>query len=233
MIEFLKRLLFVRKCLFCGELLVETKEDVFCPKCRLEYEKMKRRTCSICGKPHEKCACMPMKLKPLADSAVHLFAYEDSYSKTLVFRLKRKDCRPLQLFLGKELAKCLSDVSGYAVTYAPRTQQSVRKYGFDQAKALARVIEEEHGIPLVEPFLHAIFSKLQKNLNAEERSENAEKSYTLKKRFVREHDHLILVDDVMTTGSTMAKLVSLAKEAGYQTVTVVCVAMTVHERERE
>ena len=232
MIEFLKRLLFVRKCLFCGELLAETKEEVFCPKCRLEYEKMKRRTCPICGKPHDRCGCLPMKLKPLADSAAHLFAYEDSYSKTLVFRLKRKECRPLQLFLGKELAEVLGDVAGYAVTYAPRTPQSVRKYGFDQSKALAGVIGEEKGIPLVEIFSHAGFSKLQKHLNAEQRLENAEKSYTLRKHFVREHDRLLIVDDVMTTGSTMAKLVSLAKEAGYQAVTVVCVAMTVHEREK-
>ena len=232
MIEFFKRLLFVRKCLFCGTFLTDSKEDVFCPKCRLEYEKMKRRACHTCGKSHDSCGCMPVRLKPLVASSVHLFAYEDSYSKTMVFRLKRKDNRPLQVFLGKELAKTLGDVSGYAITYAPRTPHSVRAYGFDQAKALACVIAEEKGIPLVEIFSHASFSKIQKNLNLEERMKNAEKSYTLKKHFAREHDHLIIVDDVVTTGSTMEKLVSLAKGAGYQSVTLACVAITVHERER-
>ena len=232
MIEFWKRLLFVRKCLFCGTLLTDSKEDVFCPKCRLEYEKMKRRACHLCGKAHNDCGCVPTTLRPLVDAAVHLFAYEDSYSKTIIFRLKRKDYRPLQVFLGKELAEGLPDMLGYDITYAPRTPRSVRKYGFDQARALARVIGEEKGIPMVEMFSHANFSRLQKNLNLEERIDNAEKSYALKKRFVRKHDRLILVDDVMTTGSTMAKLVSLAKEAGYQSVTLVCVAITVHEREK-
>jgi predicted amidophosphoribosyltransferase len=232
MIEFWKRLLFVRKCLFCGALLTDSKEDVFCPKCRLEYEKMKRRACHTCGRSHDTCGCVPPRLRSLVDAAVHLFAYEDSYSQTMIFRLKRKDYRPLQIFLGKELAKGISDVSGYDITYAPRTPQSVRKYGFDQARALACVIGEEKGIPMLEMFSHANFTRLQKNLNLEERKKNAEKSYTLKKRFVREHDHLIIVDDVMTTGSTMEKLVSLAKAAGYQSVTLVCVAITVHERER-
>lgn len=232
MIEFWKKLLFVRKCLFCGALLTESKEDVFCPKCRLEYEKMKRRVCRICGRAHASCTCAPTGLKPMVDSAVHLYAYEDSYSKTMIFRLKRKDYKPLQVFLGKELAVGLGDVSEYDVTYAPRTPQGVRKYGFDQAKALAYAIGEEKGIPMVELFSHANFSRLQKNLNLEERLENADKSYTLKKRFARTHDHLLIVDDVITTGSTMAKLISLAKDAGYQTVTPVCVAITVHERER-
>lgn len=231
MIEFVKRLLFVRKCLLCGEILTESKEDVFCPKCRLEYEKLKRRVCRTCGKPQSACGCLPDKLKKDVSWTAHLFAYDDSLSQTIIFTLKHRDFKPLQGFLGEELAGLLGDVSDYEITFAPRKPKSVREYGFDQAEVLARVISEEKDLPLAILFSHARKSELQKNLNAEERAENAEKSYALHKNFAREREKLIIVDDVMTTGSTMKKLVSLAREAGYKEIATVCVARTVHEKE--
>ncbi len=231
MIEYFKRLFFVRKCLLCGEILTESKEDVFCPKCRLEYEKLKRRECHTCGKPQSVCKCLPKKLKNEVVWAVHLFAYEDSLSKTIIFTLKRRDFKPLQVFLGEELASLFGDVSEYEITFAPRKPKSVREYGFDQAEALASVIAKQKEIPFADMFTHARKSELQKNLSATERAENAEKSYALHRHFTRERDKLIIVDDVMTTGSTMAKLVSLAKEAGYKEIATVCVARTVHEKE--
>ena len=222
---------FVRKCLLCGEILTESKEDVFCPKCRLEYEKLKRRPCRVCGKPQSVCSCLPEKLKHEVAWAVHLFAYDDPLSKTIIFTLKRRDFKPLQVFLGEELASLFGDVAEYEITFAPRKPKSVREYGFDQAEALARVISDEKNVPLADIFTHARRSELQKNLNAEARAENAEKSYALQRSFTREREKLIIVDDVMTTGSTMAKLVSLAKEAGYKEIATVCVARTVHEKE--
>ena len=222
---------FVRKCLLCGEILTESKEDVFCPKCRLEYEKLKRRPCRVCGKPQSVCSCLPEKLKHEVAWAVHLFAYDDPLSKTIIFTLKRRDFKPLQVFLGEELASHIGDIAEYEITFAPRKPKSVREYGFDQAEALARVISDEKNVPLADIFTHARRSELQKNLNAEARAENAEKSYALQRSFTREREKLIIVDDVMTTGSTMAKLVSLAKEAGYKEIATVCVARTVHEKE--
>ena len=231
MIELWKNLFFVRKCLLCGEILTESMEGVFCPKCRLEYEKLKRRPCRACGKPQSACGCMPDKLKHEVAWTVHLFAYDDPLSKTVIFSLKRRDFKPLQVFLGEELASLFGDVAEYEITFAPRKPKSVREYGFDQAEALARVISDEKNVPLADIFTHARRSELQKNLNAEARAENAEKSYALQRSFTREREKLIIVDDVMTTGSTMAKLVSLAKEAGYKEIATVCVARTVHEKE--
>ncbi len=137
----------------------------------------------------------------------------------------------LQEFLGGELSALLSAYEDYDISYAPRKPKSVREFGFDQAKSLAEVISDELDLPLVELFVHAHRSELQKNLSAEERRENAEKSYKLRRFYRRENKNLILVDDVMTTGSTMAKLVSLAKEAGYQNIVIATVARTVHEKE--
>ncbi len=226
MIEFLKNLIFPRRCLFCGAVLADTKEGVFCSKCRLEYEKMKRRACPICKKTHLFCTCMPEKLRGKVSCAIHLFAYGDTDSRKLIYHLKQKDDRYLQKFLAKELACAMGDASAFDVSFAPRKPKSVREYGFDQALRLAEVIAENLNLPLVELFTHARKSELQKKLAATERAENAEKSYALRKDAERMSRHLILVDDVLTTGSTMAKLATLAGTLGYEKIIVLTVART-------
>ncbi len=236
MIEFLKGIFFSRTCLLCGENLTESKEQIFCPKCRLEYEKLKRRPCDICGKPHGICSCLPTKLAGKVERAIHLFAYDEEISKTIIFTMKRRRLAPLFSFLGKELASRLDVTAQTEITFAPRKPKSVREYGFDQAKCLAEEIGKSLELPVVRLFRHAHHSALQKELGAEERAENAEKSYTLCRLKEKKQGNLIIVDDVMTTGSTMSKLVELAREAGYEKITVVCVAHTVwkgkdHERE--
>lgn len=229
MIDFLKGIFFVRKCLVCGTVLPDAEKDtVFCPKCLLEYEKLGRAVCKQCGKMEKECVCIPEKIKDIAFSA-HLFAYETQLSKTVIFALKRQNLSVLQNFFVSALVKRLSfhDLADYTVTYAPRKPKSVRLYGFDQAEILAKGIAKELSLPFDDIFKHAHISKLQKELNAKERAENAEKSYALRRGAVPETRGLLIVDDVMTTGSTMAALTSLAREAGYGKVAVVCVAKTV------
>ncbi|MBQ8497716.1 MAG: ComF family protein [Clostridia bacterium] len=230
MIDFLKGLFFVRKCLVCSAVLPDAEKDTaFCPKCLLEYEKLGRTICKKCGKQEKDCACMPDSLKGKISFSAHLFAYESALSKTVIFALKRQNLSTLQNFLVSQLANRLFsyDLSDYTVTYAPRKPKSVREYGFDQAEILAQGIAKTLELPFEDIFSHAHFSKLQKELNAKERAENAEKSYKLRRDVIPETKGLLIVDDVMTTGSTMAALISLAKEAGYEKVAVVCVAKTV------
>ena len=160
---------------------------------------------------------------------MHLFAYESALSKTLIFSLKRKNLATLQNFLSAALAErlCACDLADYTVTFAPRKPKSVREYGFDQAEILASGVADALGLPFEDVFKHAHFSKLQKELRANERAENAEKSYTLRAGVRPETRGLLIIDDVMTTGSTLAVLTALAKDAGYEKVAVACVAKTV------
>ena len=230
MIDFLKGLLFVRKCLICSAVLPDGEKDTaFCPKCLLEYEKLGRVVCKKCGKKEKECTCIPSVLENKIVFSAHLFGYESELSKTLLFTLKRKNLTALQNFLSSQLINRLSvyDLSDYTVTFAPRKPKSVREYGFDQAEILAKNIAKACALPFEPLFRHAHFSKLQKELNAKERAENAEKSYTLRADAIPETKGLLIVDDVMTTGSTLAALVTLAQSIGYEKIAVVCVAKTV------
>ena len=118
------------------------------------------------------------------------------------------------------------DLSDFTMTYAPRKPKSVRVYGFDQSKIVAELAAKRLQIPFAQVFCHSRFSKLQKRLDASERGKNAIKSYFLNKDYVRETDKLLIFDDVTTTGSTLFALITLAKEAGFKEISVVCIART-------
>ena len=230
--NFLKGLLFVRKCIVCGKALPDADRDtVFCEDCLSEYEKLCRDECPHCGKPEYACRCVPGKLRGSVGFAAHLFTFHDPLSRTIVYSVKLKNLKHLQHFLASELAELIEGATGgelsdFTVTFAPRKPRSVRIYGFDQAEVLARLSAERLQLPFVRIFRHARFSKLQKRLNVKERELNADKSYFLREDFVRGTDKLLIFDDVMTTGSTLSALIALAKSAGFAEVSVVCIAKT-------
>ena len=230
--DFLKGLFFVRKCIVCGKALPDADRDtVFCDNCFLEYEKLCRDVCPNCGNPEYACRCVPRKLRGKVGFAAHLFTFHDPLSRAIVYSVKLKNLRHLQRFLASELADLIKvatggELSDFTLTFAPRKPRSVRIYGFDQAEVLARLSAERLRLPFVRMFRHARFSKLQKRLNVKAREINADRSYFLREDFVRRTDKLLILDDVMTTGSTLSSLILLARSVGFREISVVCIAKT-------
>lgn len=169
---------------------------------------------------------------------MHLFEYDGELPQRILYLLKRKNLRALQKFLSDELADAVfrlldGDFEDCHMTFAPRSPKSIRLYGFDQAEALCRGISDRLEIPMAEIFRHARRSQQQKTLNTAERGQNAEKSYELCRRLPRQSGRLILIDDVVTTGSTAAKLVRLAREAGYSEIVIASVARTPYRKQEK
>ena len=230
--NFLKGLFFVRKCVVCGKALPEAgKNTVFCEDCFREYRKLSGDICPRCENTQRMCRCVPGKLRGKLGFAAHLFTFHDPISRTLVYAVKLRNLPYLQRFFAHELSDLIieaarGDLSDFTVTFVPRKPRSVHIYGFDQAEILAKLSAERLCLPFARVFRHARISKLQKRLSATERALNADKSYFLRADFVRRTDRLLIFDDVMTTGSTLSALVTLAKAAGFREVCVVCVAKT-------
>lgn len=232
MINILKNLFFVRTCLGCGTALPDAEKDtVFCDECFQHYQDLKNEECHRCEKRADECRCLPKNLHGKVFWSAHLFSYYNQFSKQIIFTLKMKNYRALQIFLAKELSELIlhatgGDLSGYTITFAPRNPKSVCTYGFDQAKILAQLTASYLNLPTVNLFQHTYFSKIQKRLNAMERKQNAQSSYFLRKDVCCQTDKLLIFDDIITTGSTMASLVSLAEELGFREIAIVTVAKT-------
>ncbi len=227
-------IIFPQKCISCGETTESGEKDVFCPICRAKYEMIKRQRCDVCGLAECKCRCIASKLhksgSPITER--HVFAFESDISRTLIYKLKRKNLRSLRAFFANECYDIVREetdrVKGedFAIVYPPRSKSGIKEYGFDQAHIIASAVAKRSGIPLLKIFRRVHKGKLQKTLSSEQREQNAERVFDITKNADVSGKTIIIIDDVVTSGSTAARLATLVMRCGAKRIIVISVAKT-------
>lgn len=235
----LENFLCVFKCPVCLEpVALGEEEDVLCPVCRAKFESEKREICVDCGLPAPLCRC-PGEFMPKDDSGrlVKLSFYRAgsrSATDRLVVRLKHcLDVRAFDFTAGQLVPGILSELEARGVTaedaivtYAPRSARSERRDGFDQGRELSLAISRATGIRHEELLFRLKHSRMQKSLDTEQRHRNAADAFRTEKGLSLAGRTVILVDDVVTTGSTMSACIELLKRAGAGNVVCVAIAKT-------
>ena len=118
---------------------------------------------------------------------------------------------------GIELPECVIPV--------PLHARRLRERGFNQSQELARYIARRLDVPLVNDMVERTKNtRPQMQLDAKERRKNVRNAFTLTS--AEPWQHVAIVDDVMTTGNTVAELARILKSAGVRTVDVWTVART-------
>jgi ComF family protein len=108
----------------------------------------------------------------------------------------------------------------------PLHKKRIRERGFNQALEIARPIAKSFNIPLSINVLQRIKpTQAQSLLKAAERRKNLRNSFIIVKQPTVEH--IVLIDDVVTTGTTVYELATLLKHSGVKTVGVWTVARAV------
>ena len=223
-------LLFPRKCSLCSAPLHDAGEsDALCPECMLKYSMMCEERCSACGERQRDCRCERIDG---ADISLHLFEFASDTSRKLIYTLKRKNDKYLQNFIAAEAAAAIEktvkntyNIQKYKISYVPRNPASIRDFGFDQSKLIASKISKITGCEFVELFVHEKHMKTQKEISASDRKDNAQQSYNAKKN-AKTDGTVVIIDDVTTSGSTLARCSELARGLGAENVLAFAVAMT-------
>lgn len=229
-------LLYPRRCAGCGEIDGELGYEMpFCPICYAGWQAAKRQICARCGKPQISCRCGPVSLSSV-DRFVHLVSYEPGIAMQLLWKMKRERRPELIRFAAEELSGVLleelrrhQDYRGKCVlTYAPRLSKNVRGFGLDQSKLLAREMAERLYLPFYKLFCRKPGTAEQKRLTKQERMENAANAYRLVSGAEKEvaGRTVVIVDDVITTGATVASCAVLLRHAGAECVVAASVAKT-------
>ena len=89
-----------------------------------------------------------------------------------------------------------------------------RERGFNQASLLAELLTAQISIPC-KPVLKRIrYTTTQTALDRAERMENLHNAFRLRKNADVRGLHVLLIDDVLTTGSTLSECARVLKRAG-------------------
>jgi len=201
-------------CLLCGKNL-ETGE-ILCGECAesllddsFQYEPGKHSVSSVV----RSCILLPY----------------DTRCRTLVHGLKYHGIKELGQILGSFLArKALRTFSlpqETLIVPVPLHPAKLKERGYNQCELLAEGFSEVSGHPVAKNLVSRIKeTTTQTVLDHEQRVENVRGafSYTGEEKFGG--CQIILIDDVMTTGSTIAACASALKEGGAGDITVCVVA---------
>lgn len=94
--------------------------------------------------------------------------------------------------------------------------------GFNQARELALPLARQLGVPLVETVSRKRATPSQSGLHARERARNLRAAFAV--RGALRYRHVLIVDDVITTGATTRELGKVVLQAGAERVSVLAVA---------
>lgn len=197
-------------------------EDVACICCGKEIQSGTGRICSECKEGLKAARRYPCP--DHLDGCLSAFDY-DCPIKYSIQNLK----------YGRKtyLADILGDYLPYDETFCaewiipvPLHQRRLRKRGFNQSELLARRLSERTGIPIVNDVLiRTFYTEPQANLSGNERRKNLNRAFSCVKP--PEAGTVLLVDDVITTGSTLSACAAELKRNGVQKVYACTVASAV------
>lgn len=150
-------------------------------------------------------------------------------SAGLVLAIKYGGARRLALWLGARMARDLTAAGLFsgvdALVPVPLHWRRRMKRGYNQSALLARGISRFTGLPVIEA-LRAGRHRSQTGLHGAERAGNVSGVYRLRRGADVRGLHLLLVDDVCTTGATLRDAASALDAGGCARVSAAALALT-------
>jgi len=206
-----------------GELLCDTCRAALLP-IALRY------ACPDCGAPfgYQVCTeCYSREGKEQHEFSAAVCALElGEISGRIIVLYKDYNEHRLSAILSEYL--CLALPSSWfawadVLTWIPSDKKAFKRRGFDHMQRMAQHAALILDLP-VQPLLDKAPCADQRGLNRDQRSRNLQESFSIPDEADRIPPHVLLIDDVFTTGSTLDAATIKLKEGGASEVRVACVA---------
>lgn len=196
---------------YCGQII--------CEKCQEELSFCNKTTNGVTAKAHAEFM------------SFSLFRYEGR-ARELIISLKFNNYRRV----AREIASLAVGSEGFhdmlqmknidLITHVPASPDRLRNRGFDQSKALASEIGKMTRIRVRSAYVHEGGRPPQSSLSGPMRIENASGAYRIREPSLIKNRRMLLVDDILTTGATIAECVEIALTAGAECVCAFSAART-------
>lgn len=237
-LEAVEQLILPAECLVCRALFPFPDADrLVCDVCRHRWRPVRAPWCSRCGQPEPSFgACRLCAAWPEALRCVRSAVWLDAGARAAVHALKYGGLPRI----ARDLAAAMTDVdlpgrdSAWLVP-VPLGSRRLWRRGYNQSERLARALSRHWRRPVVELLARTRETTTQTALTPEARLANVAGAFEVRsgKRGVRSEGTsdsalpiphsalsrtLILVDDVFTTGATLAEAARALQQAGATTI---------------
>lgn len=204
-------LLYPPRCAFCHRLLRLSGENV-CKDCLsgLPYTgDLAERT----GLKHIKSCVSPFFYEKTVRDSLHRYKFGQRTGYAGIYAG----------FMVKSIDE--NRISCDIISWAPVSRQRLRSRGYDQSELLARKISALTGIPCKRLLIKQRHTRPQSlTKNAVQRRENVKGAYRCCDPDSVHGKRILLVDDILTSGSTLSECAAILKDAGADEISAVTVA---------
>ena len=143
---------------------------------------------------------------------------KQSITQKLIHKLKYEGRQEIGFFLGNMAALELDDDGFFdgidLIIPVPMHPSKRKKRGYNQAEIIARGVSNHTQILLLADYLlKKVHTETQTNKSRSHRFRNVDQSYAIDQECKQDATHILLIDDVITTGSTIEACGKILKDS--------------------
>lgn len=226
-------------CLSCGQPLSARGTALgLCIACRGLLSRLPVQACAVCALPLGEAYALPTGYRcgacrqapPAYDRMLALWCYGpplDAVVRALKFRRLDYLGRHLAVALATELGPRLEGLGPIdRVVPVPLHWRRRLTRGYNQAERIARPLAGLLGLPFDPVLARSRATPAQSRLGRMQRLANLRRAFRVPRPRAIQGLHLLLVDDVATTGATLDAAAEALKRAGAAAVTALVAART-------
>lgn len=224
-VDDLTHLIFPSSCLVCENELAKTEKNI-CSFCENNLSKSNFHLFTEAS-PLDKLFWGRVQLKA---TYTHLLFEKSKGSQNILFSLKYKNNPGLGVYFGKQIGEDMQKMERFsdidALIPVPLHYKKEFIRGYNQSEVIAQGISQAMNIPVdVTSVVRNTHTETQTKKSRFQRWDNVSKVFDIKSN-LKGYKHIVLVDDVITTGSTMEALIqSIRKEFPQLEISVVTLAI--------
>ncbi len=205
-----------------------------CPKCARLARRVKPPFCERCSHAFDGAittsfVCPNCLDRPMYFSCAAVARHARGLVRHLIHEFKYNHREYLRRPLAEWLAETLDDARIVATPIdalvpVPLHRTRQRERGYNQAQLLTEVLAGDYHFPVLTTLRRTRQTQTQTSFDRAERMENLHDAFIVGDNAVVKAKNLVLVDDVLTTGSTLNECARVLLEAGAASVRAICVA---------
>lgn len=214
-------LVFPKRCVNCKKA-----GDYVCQNCFIYISFDAKSLCLVCNRPSFNGLTHPIcRRKYTIDGCFSAISY-NRIAKKLIFNFKYKPyLTDLKTFLSELFVESIIQNENFireiekgecVFIPIPLFSSKLRKRGYNQSEILAKALSKKFGFTVQNVLKRTRDTKTQYKLKKEDREENIRNAFSLKARvgLYARGKNVFLVDDIVTTGSTLKEAAKILKKAG-------------------
>ena len=212
--EWILAFLFPRRCALCRRVIKFDK--YLCDKCGKETVEINTRDFIF------------LKRMKLLLPYTAPFAYKDKV-RLAIHRIKFRNCPDIAEFFADRIYNAYTlhkEFDFDLITFVPMYKREEENRGYNQTYVLALMLSKISGTPFKEALIQIKPKKKQHKLSRKERMRNVKGVYKVNENIDINGKKILLIDDVITTGSTMLECADVLYKGGAAIVECVSCAKT-------